>query len=59
MAARLVERLPDEGDPRRSREETIAKDVIFIAYAGTCQWCIFKLDIMQTLSPPRVRLSWR
>jgi hypothetical protein len=37
VAASLIERLPDEGDPQRSREETIAKDVIFIAYAGT--WC--------------------
>ena len=37
IATTLIERLPDEGDPQRSREETIAQDVIFIAYAGT--WC--------------------
>ena len=27
VAASLIERLPDEGDPQRSSEETIAKDV--------------------------------
>jgi hypothetical protein len=37
VAASLIGRLPEEGDPQRSREETIAKDVNFIAYAGT--WC--------------------
>jgi hypothetical protein len=36
VAASLIERLPNEADPQRFREETIAKDVIFIAYAGTC-----------------------
>ena len=36
VAASLIERLPDEGDPQRSIEETIAKDVTFVAYAGTC-----------------------
>ena len=34
VAANLIERLPDEGDPQRSKEERIAKDVLFIAYAG-------------------------
>ena len=34
MAASLIERLPDEGDPQRSREEKVAKDVVFVAYAG-------------------------
>ena len=37
VAASLIERLPDEGDPRRSREERIAKNVAFIIYAG--KWC--------------------
>ena len=37
VAASLIERLPDEGDPQRSREERIAKDVVWVAYAGT--WC--------------------
>ena len=37
VAASLIERLPDEGDPQRSREERIAKDVGFIIYAG--MWC--------------------
>ena len=35
VAASLIERLPDEGDPQRSKEEWVAKDVVFIAYAGT------------------------
>ena len=39
VAASLIERLPEEGDPQRSREETIAKDVVFIAYAGT--WVVY------------------
>ena len=40
IAASLIERLPDEGDPQRSMEETVAKDVVFITYAGTsCRWC--------------------
>ena len=34
VIANLIERLPDEGDPRRSREERIAKNVGFIVYAG-------------------------
>ena len=34
VAASLIERLPDEGDPQRSREEKVAKDVAFIAYGG-------------------------
>jgi len=34
VAASLIERLPDEGDPQRSREEMIAKDVAWVAYAA-------------------------
>jgi hypothetical protein len=37
VAATLIERLPDDGDPQRSREETIARNVVFVAFAGT--WC--------------------
>ena len=37
VAASLIERLPDE-DPQRSREERVAKNVLFIAYAGTSRW---------------------
>ena len=37
VAASLIERLPDEDDPRRSGEETIAKNVAYVAYLGT--WC--------------------
>jgi hypothetical protein len=35
VAASLIERLPDESDPQRSSEERIAKNVNFVAYAGT------------------------
>jgi len=34
VAATLIERLPDEGDPRRAEEERIAKNVAAIAYGG-------------------------
>ena len=34
VAATLIERLPDESDSRRAEEETIAKDVVAVAYAG-------------------------
>ena len=37
VAAKLIERLPDEGDSQRSSEERIAKDVAWVVYAGT--WC--------------------
>ena len=37
VAASLIERLPDEGDPQRFGEESIARDVAFMAYLGT--WC--------------------
>ena len=40
VAASLIERLPD--DPQRS-EEMIAKNVVFIAYAGT--WCTLANDL--------------
>ena len=47
VAASLIERLPDEGDPQRSREERIAKDVVWVAYAGT--WCTYPiLDVRLT-----------
>jgi hypothetical protein len=35
VATSLIEHLPDEGDPQRSMEEKVAKDVLFIAYGGT------------------------
>ena len=35
VAASLIESLPDEGDPRRSKEERLAKNVVFVAYGGT------------------------
>jgi cytochrome P450 len=34
VATSLIGQLPDEGDPQRSMEETIAKNVTFVAYAG-------------------------
>ena len=36
VAASLIESLPDEGDPERSKEEKIASYVTLVAYAGTC-----------------------
>ena len=35
VAASLIERLPDKGDPQRSSEERVAKNVVFVAYGGT------------------------
>ena len=35
VASGIIEHLPDEGDPQRSSEEKVGKDVLFIAYAGT------------------------
>jgi hypothetical protein len=35
VAASLVERLPEEGDPERFREERAAKNMVFSAYGGT------------------------
>ena len=37
VVASLIESLPDEGDPQRFGEETIAKNVAFVAYLG--MWC--------------------
>jgi len=34
VAATLIESLPDESDPRRAEEDTIAKNVAAVAYAG-------------------------
>ena len=34
VAASLIERLPDEGDPQRFMEESIARNVAFVAYLG-------------------------
>ena len=39
VIATLIEGLPDEGDPQRPREETIAKNVAFVAYAGMWGTC--------------------
>ena len=52
VAASLIERLPDEGNPQRAREETIAKNVAFIAYLGT--WCTYLiLDVpLTSFLPP-------
>ena len=35
VAASLIESLPNEGDPQRSAEEKIARNVAWIVYAGT------------------------
>ena len=34
VAASLIVSLPEEGDPQRFEEETIAKNVAFVAYLG-------------------------
>jgi hypothetical protein len=53
VAASLIERLPDEGDPQRSREERVAKDVVFVAYIGAWYtWPIFDVPLT-SLSPLR------
>ena len=39
VAASLIERLPHEGDPQRSREERIALNVAFVAYSG--RWWLY------------------
>ena len=51
VAASFIECLPDKGNPQRSVEETIAKNVTWTAYAGT--WCTqLTLDALLTsLSP--------
>ena len=59
MAASFIERLPDEGDPQRSIEETIAKNVALVAYAGAwCTWPILDA-LLISLSTLRGRLRWR
>ena len=35
VAADLIERLPEVGDAQRPMEERIAKNVVWVAYAGT------------------------
>ena len=37
VAESIIKHLPNEGDPQRSMEETIAKGVLLVAYAG--MWC--------------------
>jgi hypothetical protein len=42
VAATVIERLPDEDDPRRPIEEKIAQNVAAMAYVGlwTCKWTV-------------------
>ena len=41
VAASLIERLPDENDPQRPLEESVAKNVAFVAYVGMWRnWAI-------------------
>ena len=55
VAASLIESLPNEGDPQRSAEEKIARNVAWIVYAGT--WRIQPiLDILLTLGLSQVVL---
>ena len=45
VAASLIERLPDDGDPRRPMEEILAQDVLFAAYVGTWWYTCAILDV--------------
>ena len=58
VAASFIERLPDEGDPQRSREEKIAKNVVFVAYAGVVS--TFNLGRLTDffIAPAGPHLSW-
>ena len=47
VAASLIESLPDEGDPRRSVEERIAKNVAWVVYVGT-RFILPILDVLLT-----------
>ena len=38
MAASLIERLPDQDDPRRPEEERLAQDVAAISFIGRWQY---------------------
>jgi hypothetical protein len=42
VAATLIQRLPDEDDPQRPTEESIAKNVASISYIGlwSCKWTV-------------------
>jgi hypothetical protein len=53
VAKSLIERLPDESDLQWSSEERVAKNVLYIAYAGT--WCNYPILEVQltSLSFPR------
>ena len=55
VAASLIECLPEEGDPQRSKEETVAKNVVFVAYAGT--WCIWPILDVQLTSSSQLALT--
>ena len=59
LVASIIERLPDEGDPQRSREETIAKNVAWVVYAGSW-WYIANLrrpsDFLSSVGRSQVAL---
>ena len=40
VAATLIERLPDDDDPKRPMEEKIAQNVAAVAYIGLCKWIV-------------------
>ena len=52
VAASLIERLPDEDDPQRSREERIALNVAFVIYAGMWLYIAKFLDVPLTFLSP-------
>ena len=50
MAADLIERLPDEGDPQRPMEEKVAQEILATSFLG--QWC-YKWTLNRLLSSVR------
>ena len=58
VAASLIQRLPDDGDPQRPVEEIIAQDVLIAAYVGMwCQWWHGHLGRLADSVNARIR--WR
>ena len=60
MAASLIQRLPDDGDPQRPVEEIIAQDVLIAAYVGMwCQWWHGHLQVGRLADSVNARIRWR
>ena len=44
MAARLIERLPDQDDPRRPAEEKLVQDVVVVSFIGRYNVNVLEMD---------------